>query len=199
MPYFNSRVQKALLQCYLTLNHGPCHGKRGRRRGRGKERIIDAVATSEENFPVNPQAAAAYESLEAVPECSTFSLQDPDVVCMVEIPTTEKPRPLCIKFPIELRKRIIAIRKEGKKSKDIAKELKVSVSGVQKVWERFLATGMVHDRKPVPMQVGQGRAHTHRYASNVIMSLWLPYLIVLLSAGELILPRVRPFRRCLSL
>lgn len=59
-----------------------------------------------------------------------------------------KPKQICVKLPIETRKRIIAMRKEGRKCKDIAKELKVSVSGAQKVWERFLATGKVHDRKP---------------------------------------------------
>ncbi len=57
-------------------------------------------------------------------------------------------KPICIKFPIELRKRIIAMRKEGKKCMEVAKELHISVSGAQKVWERFLATGMVHDKKP---------------------------------------------------
>ena len=62
--------------------------------------------------------------------------------------TPDKPRLLCVKLPIDVRKRIIALRKEGKKCREIAKELKVSVSGVRKVWERFLATGMVHDRKP---------------------------------------------------
>ena len=59
-----------------------------------------------------------------------------------------KSRPICVKLPIETRKRIIAMRKEGRKCKDIAKELNVSVSGAEKVWERFLATGKVHDRKP---------------------------------------------------
>ena len=66
----------------------------------------------------------------------------------LEALTPDKPRLLCVKLPIELRKRIIALRKEGKKCREIAKELKVSVSGVRKVWERFLDTGMVHDRKP---------------------------------------------------
>ena len=36
------------------------------------------------------------------------------------------------------------MRKEGRKYKAIAKELGVSVSGVQKVWERFLATLFTH-------------------------------------------------------
>ena len=59
-----------------------------------------------------------------------------------------KQKQICMKLPIETRKRIIAMRKEGRKCKEIAKELGVSVSGAQKVWERFLATGKVHDRKP---------------------------------------------------
>lgn len=148
-------------------------GRGGGEEGGGGERVIDAVASSRENFTVNPQAADVYEGLEAVPECSTFSLQDPDVVSTVEIPTTEKPRPLCIKFPIELRKRIIAMRKEGKKSKDIAKELKVSVSGVQKVWERFLATGMVHDRKP---STYAGRPRKSTYSQVCFRCYYCPLL-----------------------
>lgn len=68
----------------------------------------------------------------------------------VEVPTGAgvKRKSLCVKFPVELRKRIIAMRKKGKKCVEVAKELQVSVSGAQKVWERFLATGTVHDRKP---------------------------------------------------
>ena len=65
-----------------------------------------------------------------------------------KVATSKKSKPICVKLPIETRKRIIAMRKEGKKCNDIAKELKVSVSGAEKVWERFLATGKVHDRKP---------------------------------------------------
>lgn len=116
-----------------------------------------ATFTTSESFPaaVNPQPSHSAEAVfdlreayESVPQASTLSVHDANVDVTVEVPTSEKPRPLCIKFPIELRKRIISMRKEGKLSKDIAKELKVSVSGVQKVWERFLATGMAHDRKP---------------------------------------------------
>ena len=118
-----------------------------------------AASSSRETLPVNPPTAASTESdapvfdlreaYESVPQASTLAMHDANVVSTVEVPTTsEKPRPLCVKFPLELRKRIISMRKEGKLSKDIAKELKVSVSGVQKVWERFLATGMAHDRKP---------------------------------------------------
>ena len=119
-----------------------------------------AVATStgsssNDNFPVNPQADTGSEAVfdmreayESVPTASALAAQDSNVISTVEIPTSEKARPLCIKFPLELRKQIISMRKEGKLSRDIAKELKVSVSGVQKVWERFLATGMAHDRKP---------------------------------------------------
>ena len=97
------------------------------------------------NFEINPQ-----ESALVVPEDYVTQVPDEDanVSTTVEVPTSEKPKPICIKFPIELRKQIIGKRKEGMKSKDIAKELGVSVSGVQKVWERFLSTGMVHDRKP---------------------------------------------------
>lgn len=120
------------------------------------ERIDPVAPGSSNNLPVNPQTANASEAAvfdirdayESVPQASTLAVQDANVVSTVEVPTTEKPRPLCIKFPIELRKQIISMRKQGKLSKDIAKELKVSVSGVQKVWERFLATGMAHDRKP---------------------------------------------------
>lgn len=124
--------------------------------------LPNAIPDASENFPVNPETssvtvttvsdnAAVFdlrEAYESVPQASTLDMHDTNVVSTVEVPTTEKPRPLCIKFPIELRKQIISMRKEGKLSKDIAKELKVSVSGVQKVWERFLATGMAHDRKP---------------------------------------------------
>lgn len=65
----------------------------------------------------------------------------------IDVPAAKR-KPMCVKFPVELRKRIIAMRKEGKKCVEVAKELHVSVSGAQKVWERFLATGTVHDRKP---------------------------------------------------
>lgn len=34
--------------------------------------------------------------------------------------------------------------------RDIARELGASVSGVQKVWERFLSTGTIGDKKPSP-------------------------------------------------
>ena len=71
-----------------------------------------------------------------------------NVESIVEIASSSRRKPICVKFPTELRKRIIDLRKEGRKYKDIAKDLGVSVSGVQKVWERFLATGMIHDRKP---------------------------------------------------
>ena len=70
-----------------------------------------------------------------------------NVETTVEVPS-EKHKTLGIKFPVEVRRKIINMRKEGKKCKDIAKELGASVSGVQKVWERFLSTGRIHDRKP---------------------------------------------------
>ena len=57
-------------------------------------------------------------------------------------------RSLGVKFPAEVRRKIISMRKEGLKCKDIAKDLGASVSGVQKVWERFLATGTIRDRRP---------------------------------------------------
>lgn len=98
---------------------------------------------SGDNFAINPQGVTVGQG-----EYSQITLEESNVSATVEVPTSERPKPICMKFPIELRKQIIAMRKEGKKYKDIAKELKVSVSGVQKVWERFLATGSVHDRKP---------------------------------------------------
>ena len=100
-----------------------------------------AVETDSGDIPINPESTAFEE--EVVVEDSSVggvSSQDED--------KPGKPKPICVKLPIEKRKRIIAMRKEGKKCKDIAKELGVSVSGAQKVWERFLATGKVHDRKP---------------------------------------------------
>ena len=84
----------------------------------------------------------------------------------VEVPTSSSKKPICIKFPIELRKRIINMRKEGVKCKEIAKTLNVSVSGVQKVWERFLATGMVHDRKP-SSYAGRPRKYTYLQVCDV--------------------------------
>ena len=93
----------------------------------------------EHNLAFNPKDTIDHEEVE---------LRDSGVETTVEVPTSVKRKPLCIKFPIELRKRIIAMRKEGKKCMEVAKELHISVSGAQKVWERFLATGMVHDRKP---------------------------------------------------
>lgn len=88
------------------------------------------------NFHFNPEGDKVYEAV------------DPLVESTVEVPTTVKRKLQCVKFPVELRKSIIAMRKNGKKSVEVAKELHVSVSGAQKVWERFLATGTVHDRKP---------------------------------------------------
>lgn len=97
-----------------------------------------ANISAEQNLEFNPIVTDDYE-LEG---------QDELVETTVEVPTTVKHKPICIKFPVELRKRIITMRKEGKKCVEVAKELNVSVSGAQKVWERFLATGTVHDRKP---------------------------------------------------
>ena len=128
------------------------------------------------NFAVNPETSNVTEdatvfdlreAYESVPQASTLEMHDAtNVVSTVEVPMSEKPRPLCIKFPIELRKQIISMRKEGKLSKDIAKELKVSVSGVQKVWERFLATGMAHDRRP-STYAGRPRKSTYSQVYRV--------------------------------
>ena len=71
-----------------------------------------------------------------------------NVESIVEVSAYSDQRSLGVKFPSEMRRRIIGMRKEGIKCKDIAKNLGASVSGVQKVWERFLATGTIHDRKP---------------------------------------------------
>lgn len=95
--------------------------------------------TSEGNLNINPEVAGCYE----VDEMKNDSIEN-----TVEVPTTVKRKPVWVKFPIELRKRIIAMRKEGRKYVEVAKELNISVSGAQKVWERFLATGLVHDRRP---------------------------------------------------
>ena len=142
---------------------------------------------STENFPVNPLSAISTasgdtvfdlrEAYESVPQASTLAITDADVVSTVEVAASEKPRPLCVKFPIELRKQIIAMRKGGKLSKDIAKELKVSVSGVQKVWERFLATGMAHDRKP-SSYAGRPRKSTYSQVYIHTLSLF-PFPLVL--------------------
>lgn len=89
-------------------------------------------------------------------------LHDETVVeTTIEVPTTVKRKPLCVKYPVELRKRIIAMRKEGKRCVEVSKELHVSVSGAQKVWERFLATGTVHDRKP-STYAGRPRKYSHQ-------------------------------------
>lgn len=100
------------------------------------------------NLELDPKAANEYASNET------------EVECTIEIPTVKR-RPVCAKFPIELRKRIIALRKEGKKCTEVAKELHISVSGAQKVWERFLATGNVHDRKP-STYAGRPRKYTQQ-------------------------------------
>ena len=98
------------------------------------------------NFGVNPQATDPVDFDKPGP--FTYHVEDQVDSGTIEVQVPEKPRPICVKFPIEVRKKIISMRKKGMKSKDIAKEMKISVSGVQKVWERFLATGMIQDRKP---------------------------------------------------
>lgn len=67
----------------------------------------------------------------------------------VEVPSSiERQKSLGIKFSPDVRRRIVNYRKGGKRYRDIAKELGASVSGVQKVWERFLSTGTIGDKKP---------------------------------------------------
>lgn len=90
-----------------------------------------------EDIQFNPEVAGLEEE-----QVGGASSQDE------EKPAPAKAKPICVKLSIEKRKRIIAMRKEGKKCKEISKEVGVSVSGAEKVWERFLATGKVHDRKP---------------------------------------------------
>ena len=90
-----------------------------------------------EDIPFNPEVARFEEEDTSVGGASSQDEEKP-----------AKAKPICVKLSIEKRKRIIAMRKEGKKCKEIAKEVGVSVSGAEKVWERFLATGKVHDRKP---------------------------------------------------
>ena len=151
-------------QTILAGSSQPQGGGGSEREGGAEEEASQqTTSSSTENLPVNPLTAIPdasgnggvfdlREAYESVPQASTLDNvvpDDTDVVSTVEIAAaSEKPRPLCVKFPLELRRRIISTRKSGKLCKDIAKELKVSVSGVQKVWERFLATGMAHDRKP---------------------------------------------------
>lgn len=122
-----------------------------------------AAGPNSNNFEINPQESA----LEDYPVTPAPPDENAHVSVAVEAPPPEKPKPICIKFPIELRKQIIGKRKEGKKSKDIARELGVSVSGVQKVWERFLATGMVHDRKP---STYAGRPRKYVYSQDTPIS-----------------------------
>lgn len=139
--------------------------------------VLQTSSPSSENLPVNPLSAVPAasgdavfdlrEAYESVPQASTLAITDADVASTVEVAANGKPRPLCVKFPIELRKQIISMRKSGKLSKDIAKELKVSVSGVQKVWERFLATGMAHDRKP-SSYAGRPRKSTYSQVSTIL-------------------------------
>lgn len=110
----------------------------------------EANNTGEGDLQFNPEVSGVFGENE---------LKGDVVETTVEIPTTVKRKPVCVKFPVELRKRIIAMRKEGKKCVEVAKELNVSISGAQKVWERFLATGTVHDRKP-SISAGRPRKYT---------------------------------------
>ncbi len=90
-----------------------------------------------EDIPFNPEVAKYEEEDTLMGGASSQNEEKP-----------AKAKPICVKLSIEKRKRIITRRKEGKKCKEISKEVGVSVSGAEKVWERFLATGKVHDRKP---------------------------------------------------
>jgi hypothetical protein len=77
----------------------------------------------------------------------------------VEVPSTvDRQRNLGIKFTPEIRRKIINYRKGGKRYRDIAKELGASVSGVQKVWERFLMTGTIGNKKSLG-NVGKSTTH----------------------------------------
>ena len=78
-----------------------------------------------------------------------------------ELPSTSKCKRMRIKIPVEIRKKIISMRKEGKMCVEISKELPVSVSGAQKVWERFLSTGTVHDRRP-STYAGRPRKYSYK-------------------------------------
>ena len=89
-----------------------------------------AATTSDE---IQRQYLTPADNVESIVEVAGYSIDQ---------------RPIGVKFPAEVRKKIVSMRKEGLKCRDIAKELGASVSGVQKVWERFLATGTIRDRKP---------------------------------------------------
>lgn len=98
-----------------------------------EERLVEVQSPSEQqDETVQRQYLTPAESVETTVEVSGYTVDQ---------------RPIGVKFPAEVRRKIIAMRKEGLKCKDIAKGLGASVSGVQKVWERFLATGTIRDRK----------------------------------------------------
>lgn len=88
------------------------------------------------------------EDIQFNPEVAGLEEEQVGVASSQDEEKPAKAKPICVKLSIEKRKRIIALRKEGKKCKEISKEVGVSVSGAEKVWERFLATGKVHDRRP---------------------------------------------------
>ena len=127
-----------------------------------------------------PQAADPFLA-RAEEGCHKSSLEN-----TVEVPTTVKKRPICVRIPIHLRKEIISMRKDGKKCVDVAKKLHVSVSGAQKVWERFLATGRVHDKRPTMHAAGRPRKYLQlkvQWSTYVLVDLtYLP-----LCAGMLLL------------
>ena len=106
---------------------------------------------------VQRQYLTPADNVESVVEVSGYSIDQ---------------RPIGVKFPSEVRKKIIAMRKEGLKCKDIAKDLGASVSGVQKVWERFLATGTIRDRKP-STYAGRPRKYSTDKPDDVCEWVWL--------------------------
>lgn len=105
-----------------------------------------------ESSSTNPTHLSTAEGLphdvQVLSEASEEACDVLEYGASTEVPSNNKCKRMRIKIPVEVRKRIISMRKEGKKCVEVAKELPVSVSGAQKVWERFLATGTVHDKRP---------------------------------------------------
>lgn len=123
--------------------------------------------SNEGNFNINPEVAGGYE--EGLGEIKNDAIEN-----IVEVPNSVKRKPIVwAKFPVELRKRIIAMRKEGRKYVEVAKELNISVSGAQKVWERFLATGLVHDRKP-STYAGRPRKYPQLQVQFIVIAIIVP-------------------------
>ena len=86
----------------------------------------------------------------------------------VEVPLTiDRQKNLGIKFSPDIRRKIVNYRKGGKRYRDIAKELGASVSGVQKVWERFLSTGTIGDKKPTSSLGRPKKGSGNKQASEI--------------------------------